>query len=349
MRIQAINNSKINFRAETKPIDTKKEDNNKQDRNKKLALGALGVAAAAIAIIAIAKKKKVDPNQIDNTKLSLNQPINPDNSEKVNEILDDIGNIIDNSEKNIFNIDEFKKTGKFDKGFASLKDEPFSGEIVIPQNSGDITIKYENGFLVESNKENGFLKKYKYNKDNKLEFVNDKNVLNYNFEDKNGIKHFVENGKRDRSFKYNYDSDTSESTFYRNDGVSIRGKIKDDHVEKIRKHISYLESGEIDRYQEKYYLKNGYKTDSKELKKFINNCLFSSSNPVKTVIVQKDGTTLTEEYLLKRTNYNTPLLFKKTTTVDKEGKIIEETIERNGTSKKGPKIKNASINGFRKI
>lgn len=106
------------------PIITQsnKQENKKQSSfiqkngKKLLALGAVALAAGAIAGIAIYKNKKVP------SSLSL---------------------------------DEFKKIGKFDKGKATAKGKPFTGEIIhfSKDKSNKFTIKYEDGKLVESVKE----------------------------------------------------------------------------------------------------------------------------------------------------------------------------------------------------
>ena len=97
--------------------ENKKQSNFIQKNGKKLlALGAVALATVAVAGIAIYKNKKVP------SSLSL---------------------------------DEFKKIGKFDKGKATAKGKPFTGEIIhfSKDKSNKFTIKYEDGKLVESVKE----------------------------------------------------------------------------------------------------------------------------------------------------------------------------------------------------
>ncbi len=113
--INSINN--VAFKGDL----NKKQENEKQIASKensfdkkKIALALAGLATASIAAVTIIKKKTP-----------------PDLS-----------------------FEQFKKKGKFDRGFANFKNKPYTGKITIPQDNGKIILEYSKGNLVESTKYN---------------------------------------------------------------------------------------------------------------------------------------------------------------------------------------------------
>lgn len=99
--------------AVNKENKEEKQAKTKIDGKKLLILAAAATATAAIAGIAIYNHKKSLTN---------------------------------------LNIDKFKKIGSFEKGKATIKNKPFSGEITVPNKNGKIIMEYKDGNLVQSTK-----------------------------------------------------------------------------------------------------------------------------------------------------------------------------------------------------
>lgn len=116
MPVQSVSLNNVAFRGETPKTETapKTEAKTAEKQNadgKKIAIALGGLAAAGIAAVLIGKGKKV-PSELS--------------------------------------IEEFKKIGSFDKGFAIAKKKPFSGIINVTNANGKYAIEYDKGILKES-------------------------------------------------------------------------------------------------------------------------------------------------------------------------------------------------------
>lgn len=116
MPVQSVSLNNVAFRGETPKTETApkaepKTPENKDIDGKKIGIVLGGLAAAGIAAVLIGKSKKI-PSEL--------------------------------------NIEEFKKIGKFDKGFATAKNKPFSGIINVANKNGDYKLEYDKGILKES-------------------------------------------------------------------------------------------------------------------------------------------------------------------------------------------------------
>ena len=103
-----------NTNGTTDSIDSKKDIKEVIKDNKgKIALGLSALAAVGIAAVAISRGKKA-PSELS--------------------------------------IDDFKKIGKFDKGFATVKGKPYSGVINVTNKEGKYALEYADGALKTSTK-----------------------------------------------------------------------------------------------------------------------------------------------------------------------------------------------------
>ena len=114
-----------NTNGTTNSIDSKKDIKEVIKDNKgKIALGLSALAAVGIAAVAISRGKKA-PSELS--------------------------------------IDDFKKIGKFDKGFATVKGKPYSGVINATNKEGKYALEYADGALKSSTKvDGGEFKGYKF-------------------------------------------------------------------------------------------------------------------------------------------------------------------------------------------
>lgn len=124
MPVQSVSLNNIAFRGEAPKAETavaekaetaskteSKTPENKHIDGKKIGIVLGGLAAAGIAAVLIGKSKKV-PSELS--------------------------------------IEEFKKIGKFNKGFATAKNKPFSGIINVANANGKYALEYDKGVLKES-------------------------------------------------------------------------------------------------------------------------------------------------------------------------------------------------------
>ncbi len=110
-KIGAVSMPADTINKEVESKGTVVNSNKGRDRKKLIAAALGGLAVAGVAALAIYKHKKV-PSELG--------------------------------------IDEFRKIGKFDKGFAEVKGKPFSGKITVPNKNGKTVIEYTKGQMTSS-------------------------------------------------------------------------------------------------------------------------------------------------------------------------------------------------------
>ncbi len=116
MPVQSVSLNNVAFRGETPKTEavpkTEAKTAEKQNADgKKIAIALGGLAAAGIAAVLIGKSRKV-PSELS--------------------------------------LEEFKKIGSFDKGFATAKKKPFSGIINTANKNGNYKLEYDKGVLKQS-------------------------------------------------------------------------------------------------------------------------------------------------------------------------------------------------------
>jgi len=177
-KVSLMNN--IKFKAGEKPETAQEEKPKPFLDNKKKIVFALGaLAAAGIAAVAISRGRKVPPE---------------------------------------LSFDKFKKIGKFEKGKAIVKGQPYTGIIKTSNKNGDFNIKYTDGVLQSS-----LQIATKGEGDNALLSAFEKQ---YSYD---------ENGKLSEVVRYRYHTSDAKAAFSPEDIINNR--------DQLQKHLVRVEDG----------------------------------------------------------------------------------------------------------